>query len=100
MIYFGVDDYVCECIDSSSESRIFLHGNRALILAACEKFPAVVKRLLDREADTNFQNKDGSTPQMEVALWAHFENVKLLLRHGADKNLWDSNGLKAIGGRP
>jgi ankyrin repeat protein len=73
MILFGAEDYVREYLDSSLESRIFLHGvnhdgNFALWLAACERFPAVVELLLDRGANANFQNKDGRTPLMQAAL--------------------------------
>lgn len=101
MIHFGDQDYVREYLDSSSESRIFLHGvdndgESALSYAACERSPAIVKLLLDRGANANFQNKDGRTPLMQAALWGRYESVRHLLRYGADKNLQDSDGFKAI----
>lgn len=102
MIFFGDEDYVREYLDSSPESRIFLHGVRddngesALSCAACERFPATVKLLLDRGSNANFQNRDGRTPLMQAALWGRYENVRHLLMHGADKNLRDSDGFRAI----
>lgn len=101
MICFGAANYVREYLDSSPESRIFLHGvdddgNSALWSAACERFPVVVELLLDRGANADFQNKNGRTPLMEAALWGRCENVKHLLRYGADKNLQDGDGFKAI----
>lgn len=103
MIFFGDENYVREYLDSSPESRIFLHGVRddngesALSCAACERFPATVKLLLDRGSNANFQNRDdGRTPLMQAALWGRYENVRHLLKYGADKNLKDSNGFKAI----
>lgn len=102
MIVFGDEDYVREYIDSSPESRIFLHGIRddngesALSCAACERFPAIVKLLLDRGSNANFRNRDGRTPLMHAALWGRYENVRHLLKYGADKNLRDSDGFRAI----
>lgn len=102
MIFFGDEDYIRDYLDSSPESRIFLHGVRddngesALSCAACERFPATVKLLLDRGSNANFQNRDGRTPLMQAALWGRYKNVRHLLKHGADKNLQDSDGFKAI----
>lgn len=101
MIHFGDQDYVREYLDSSPESGIFLHGvdndgESALSYAACERSPAIVKLLLDRGANANFQNKDGRTPLMQAALWGRYESVRHLLRYGADKNLQDRDGFKAI----
>lgn len=103
MIFFGDEDYVRYYLDSSPESRIFLHGVRddngesALSCAACERFPATVKLLLERGSNANFQNRDdGRTPLMQAALWGRYENVRHLLKYGADKNLKDSDGFKAI----
>lgn len=103
MIFFRDEDYVREYLDSSPESRIFLHGVRddngesALSCAACERFPAIVKLLLERGSNANFQNRhDGRTALMQAALWGRYENVRHLLKYGAIKNLKDSNGFKAI----
>lgn len=101
MIYFGDQDYVQEYLDSSSKSRIFLHGvdnngESALLYAACERSPGIIKLLLDRGANANFQNKDGRTPLMQAALWGRYESVRHLLKYSADKNLQDSDGFKAF----
>ena len=101
MIQFGDVDYVREYLDSSLEKDLFIHGvdkegKTALLLAAREKYPAVVKMLLERGADPNYQSKEGRTPLMEAALWGRYENVDHLLENGADKHLIDNDGLKAI----
>jgi len=101
MILFGNVDYVREYLDSSPENRLFIRGvdkggKTALLIAACEKYPAIVKLLLERGADPNFQTEEGRTPLMEGALWGRYENVEHLLGHGANKCIKDSHGLRAI----
>ena len=101
MVMFGNVDYVREYLDSSPEKHLFLHGvnnegKTALLLAAREKHPAIVKLLLERGADPNDQNKEGRTPLMEAALWGRYKNVEHLLEHGANKDLMDNDSLKAI----
>ena len=101
MSIFGDVDYVRAYLDSSPEARLFIHGvsedgETALLLAACEKYPAMVKLLLERGADSNFQTEEGRTPLMEAALWGRYENVKHLLGHGANKCIKDNQGLKAV----
>lgn len=101
MILFGDVDYVQEYLDSSPENRLFIHGvskdgKTAVLIAACEKYPAIVKLLLERGADPNLQSKEGRTPLMEAALWGRYENVEHLLGHGANKYLIDDHSLKAI----
>lgn len=100
MLIFG--DYKCveDYIRTSSEAEIFLHGideerNSALNLAASEKYPAIVKLLLDHGADVNRQNKNGRSPLMEAALWGRIDNVKHLLERGANRNIRDIHGRRA-----
>lgn len=89
-------------LDTSPNSRIFLRGigrsgKSALLLAAGKKHSEMVKLLLERGSDPNFRRKEDSrTPLMEAALWGRYENFKLLLQHGASKDIRDSRGLKAI----
>ena len=88
-------------LDTSSESQIFLHGTdsngkTALILAAGEGYPMMIKLLLERGADHDTQDTNRRTALMEAALWGRFKNVEHLLDHGADKDIKDIEGLKAI----
>ena len=101
MIMFGDVDFVWKYLETSPENRLFIHGVNgggltALLIAACEKYPAIVKLLLERGADPNFQTKEGRTPLMEAALWGRYENVEHLLEYGANKKLIDNGGLKAV----
>ena len=101
MILFGDVDCVREYLDTSPEKHLFIHGvntegKTALQFAACEKYPAIVKLLLERGADPNHQDKEGRTPLMEAALWGRYENVQHLLENGANKDLIDNDSLKAI----
>ena len=101
MLIFEDHKYVEDYIRTSSEARLFLHGmdeegNSALNLAACEKYPAMIKLLLDHGADVNHQNKNGKSSLMEAALWGRIENVKHLLEHGANRSLRDNHSSRAI----
>lgn len=44
----------------------------------------------------NNRNKKGQTPLMEAALWGRAENVGILLAAGADKDMKDREGRRAI----
>ena len=101
MIRSGDVDYVREYLNSSPENHIFIHGvdvegKTALHYAAREKYPAIVKLLLERGADPNHQTEEGRTPLMEAALWGRYENVEHLLQKGANKGLVDDDRLRAI----
>ena len=101
MIMSGNVGYVREYLDSSPEQWIFIHGvndegKTALQYAACEKYPDIVKLLLERGADPNHQSQEGRTPLMEAALWGRLKNVELLLENGVDKDLMDHDSLRAI----
>lgn len=100
MIAFGDSEYVEDYLHTSPEASLFLHGideegKSALSLAACEKYPAIIKLLLDHGAKPDHQNKDGRTPLMEAALWGRIDNVRYLLEHGADRKLRDIHGHRA-----
>ncbi|KAJ8131619.1 hypothetical protein O1611_g2001 [Lasiodiplodia mahajangana] len=113
----GNVEYVRGYLESSSESDIFLHGldaysrdrgieddsfinlddadwediggtgDTALHWAACEMYPEIIKVLLERGANPNVWNFSDRTPLAEAALWGRWDNVKILLENGADKNL-------------
>ncbi|KAF2998833.1 hypothetical protein E8E13_002593 [Curvularia kusanoi] len=101
MLFYGDTDCVATYIRTSPEAQLFLHGNdecgnSALVLAASEQFPDMIKLLLDKGANANHQNGNGRTPLMEASLWGRIENVKYLLDYGADKALRDTDGRQAI----
>jgi ankyrin repeat protein len=47
----------------------------------------VLDLLLQRGADPNATDVHGRVPLTEAALWGRLENVKVLLRYGAEKEL-------------
>ncbi|EXJ64571.1 hypothetical protein A1O7_00908 [Cladophialophora yegresii CBS 114405] len=101
MLHFGDEDYVKEYLDTSSEAELFLHGvdekgDSILYTAAAERYSGIVRLLLERGADPNFQNKRGRTALTEAALWGRCQNVKVLLKHGADRSLKDHDGFIAL----
>jgi hypothetical protein len=101
MITFGDFDYVDDYLRTSPEANLFLfgtdeEGKSALTLAACEKYPAVTKLLLDHGAKLNHQDNKGRTPLMEAALWGRIENVNCLLEHGANRKLRDTHNHRAV----
>ncbi|KAG8628211.1 hypothetical protein KVT40_004084 [Elsinoe batatas] len=101
MVGSGDEDYVKAYLESSPEAELFLHGtdeegNTALILAACERYPAVVKLLLEHGSDVDHQNALGKSALMEAALWARTDSVRYLLEFKANKHLKDKKKRKAI----
>jgi len=101
MILYGDTDYVAAYIHTSPEAQLFLHGvntdgNSALVLAACERFPLMVKFLLEHGANVDHQNNAGRSSLMEAALWGRIENVEHLLKYGAKKELRDNDGRQAV----
>ena len=47
----------------------------------------IIKILLEKRADVNFQRYDGATPLYIAVIGGYFETVKLLLENGADVDL-------------
>jgi hypothetical protein len=100
MITFGDYEYVEDYLRTSPEATLFLHGideegNSALNLAASEKYPAIVKLLLDYGVDADHQNKNGRSPLMEAAIWGRTDNVKHFLEYGVNRTLHDIHGHQA-----
>jgi hypothetical protein len=100
MVSFGDSECVKDYLHTSPEAKLFLlgindDGNSALSLAACEKYPDVIKLLLDHGAKPDHRNKDGRTPLMEAALWGRIDHVNYLLEHGADRRLREIHGQRA-----
>lgn len=62
-------------------------GKTALHFAACEMYPQVLDLLLQKGADPNATDVYGRVPLAEAALWGRLENVKVLLKYGAKKEL-------------
>ncbi|OAR02376.1 hypothetical protein LLEC1_02597 [Akanthomyces lecanii] len=113
----GELDFVKHYLESSAEASIFLHGvgskphsgnfsasdgndavllphpvkdtrgKTALHLAAAGQHPAMVRLLASKGANVDAADLDGITPLMEAAFWGRPENVRILLRHGADRSL-------------
>ncbi|KAK8134785.1 hypothetical protein PG984_006797 [Apiospora sp. TS-2023a] len=83
----GDDEDDTEEDGSLREDDVEITGVTALHLAACEQSSEVVKLLLERGADPNVIDRRGRTPLAEAAFWGRRENVELLLKHGADKDM-------------
>ena len=56
----------------------------------------LVEFLIKRGATVNTQSNNGTTPLMQAAAAGHVDAVKLLLERGADRNLRDAKGNRAI----
>ena len=88
-------------LDTSAEAEILVKGKNGhwdaiLSTVAAERHPQMVYLFLRRGAQVNSRNHTGRTPLMEAALWGRFENTRILLERGADKEGEDKKGRKAI----
>ncbi|KAI0019270.1 hypothetical protein F4780DRAFT_457496 [Xylariomycetidae sp. FL0641] len=87
--YPGWEESVYEYLglDEDRLWPVLSNGNTALILAAAQPHPDMVKLLLAQEAtDANARTVEGRTALMEASLWGHLENVRELLAHGASND--------------
>ncbi|KAB5536699.1 DYW family of nucleic acid deaminases-domain-containing protein [Coniochaeta sp. 2T2.1] len=73
--------------DSPNEDYVQHSGKTALHLAACEAFPEMLELLLQNGADPDARDATGRVALAEAALWGRLENVKVLLKFGAKKQL-------------
>ena len=97
----GKEQDVRSFLTSSAEAEILVlgkdgEGNSLLTMIAAEVYPRMVTLFLDQGAMINSRNNSGRSPLMEAALWGRFENAKILLDRGADKEVRDMKGRKAI----
>ena len=74
-----------------------LKMGRTVLMEACLAFRFdVIKLLVDKKVDINEQDNNGCTALMRAAYSGYAELVQYLLEHGADKELIDLEGNKAI----
>lgn len=78
------------------KSRNSVNGMSALMMAAFEGHPEVVKVLVENRAELNAQNKEGWTALMLATLRGHSEVVRQLLEKGADVRLKNTVGWTAL----
>ncbi|KAJ0417401.1 DYW family of nucleic acid deaminases-domain-containing protein [Aspergillus carlsbadensis] len=92
---------VIRYLETSKEATIFLHGldadgNTMLIRAARGESADMVALLLERGANVNAVNGTGTSALMEAAFWGRHEIAKILLQHGAVKELRDDQNRRAV----
>src|ERR1700722_13570748 len=66
--------------------------NTALMRAVGDSDVRLVKDLLGKGANVNFQNRYGETPLSSSAAWNEPEIANVLLAHGANPNTMDRGG--------
>ena len=64
-------------------------GNTALMMAACEEEPNMISLLTEKGARVKNRIAAEGTPLMEAVLWVRVENVRFLLRDGANRTFKD-----------
>lgn len=79
-------------VDAKEHAR----GQTALMWAAAEKHPAVVRALVDKGAGVNVGSTSGFTPVMFAAREGDLESVRLLVERGADVNAAAADGATAL----
>jgi len=72
---------------SPDAEHVQIAGKTALYFAACEMYPQVLELLLQRGADPIAADVHSRVPLTEAALWGRLENVQVLLKSGAEKEL-------------
>lgn len=72
------------------------YGETALWNAAAGNDLKKLRKLLEGGAEPNVGNSERLTPLFIAACMGHADAVELLLRHGADPNLVDSDGSAAL----
>lgn len=72
-------------------------GMTALSLASIEYGNLeMIKYLLEKGADINVKNEDGSTALMTASMYGNLEIIKYLIENGADINAKDNDGSTAL----
>ena len=56
----------------------------------------IVRMLIEKGADVNVQNKNGTTPLMFASFDGHTEVARMLIENGADVNIKSDNGKTAL----
>mgnify|MGYP006171432743 CR=1 FL=1 len=103
----GYTPLILACYRSNNEVAIFFIENGALInenspmgtalMAAIVKGNNEIgKLLIDKKADLNIIDNQGTTALMYAVQFKNIEMIKLLLAHKADKNLTDNKGKTAF----
>jgi ankyrin repeat protein len=67
-------------------------GETMLHWYAIEGSDKVLEKLIHLGFDVNTQNKFGNTPIMEASLIGKWDNVKVLLKYGANLKITNNNG--------
>ncbi|KAJ5626357.1 hypothetical protein N7510_002666 [Penicillium lagena] len=88
-------------LETSSEANLFVRGRYSdgrtnLIIAAVEQSSAMISLLIKHGAEVNAVTNSARTALMEAALFGWVDNVKILLKNNADKNIRDSENRRAI----
>lgn len=68
------------------------NGDTPLILASSKPYGGLIQLLLAREANPNATNKLGQSALTYAFLSKNYNHMPLLVRHGAELNLADTNG--------
>lgn len=100
----GYADIVQLLVEKSNPDMTILNGyGGTALIPACERgHVAVVKMLLEKtNVKVNHVNKPGWTAMLEAIVFSNGgknqqEIVRLLLAHGADKNIADRNGITPL----
>ena len=78
------------------DAKELARGQTALMWAAAERHPAVVRALVDKGAGVNVPSRSGSTPLMFAAREGDLESVRLLVERGADVNAVAADGVTPL----
>ena len=97
----GHEGEVRQVLYTSTDAHLLVSGkgyyeDTIFSMVAAERYPRIVTLFLDHGARIKSRNGQGRTPLMEAAVWGRAGNVMILLARGADQEMKDRKGCKAI----
>ena len=90
--YHNQESYLDLIQQGADIHMIDTHGNTALLLAAFQGVPQVIKALVDAGSNVNHTNMHGRPPLSFAVAWNDEVSTQYLLDHGANPNIQDEHG--------
>lgn len=96
--YYGYFDIIKLLVDNGADIEYYTEskGDISPLVIVAGKSNNILKYLLGKKVNINYQDEKGRTALMNAVQSSHSENVELLLDYGANTDLRNEEGLRAI----